>query len=190
MFGYRGAGMVPSGSGGYETGSGRLPTPERNGTMSDESKNHEESGEESRIKVTDRRLFTSDGELRDHGGAGEPEPDVVMETDRPGEEAGFSHTPVEEDPGVDFTTLINAMATPALIHLGEVPHPDGGMSEVNLEQARLQIDFLALLQVKCRGNLSSAEESLLERVLYQLRLLYVSKSGKAGSAQPPAPTEG
>ncbi len=139
------------------------------------------SDDEARIKVTDKRLFTSEGERRDQARPDEPE--------RPGEEAGFSHTPVEEVPDVDFTTLINAMATPALIHLGEVPHPDGGMTAVNLEQARLQIDFLALLQVKCRGNLTAAEGGLLERVLHQLRLLYVSKSGKTGEPTPADSTE-
>ena len=155
------------------------------------------SDDESRIKVTDRRLFTSDGERREAVGQVEPEVEEAPQAtatpepeDRPGEEAGFSHEPVDEDLGVDFTTLINAMATPALIHLGEVPHPDGGMTAVNLEPARMQIDFLALLQVKCRSNLTAAEESLLEQVLYQLRLLYVSKTGKAGDDVQPAPTEG
>jgi len=148
------------------------------------------SDEESRIKVTDKRLFTPEGERRGEETEDEPREVEQQPADRPGEEAGFSHTPIEEETGVDFTTLINAMATPALIHLGEVPHPDGGMTAVNLEQARLQIDFLALLQVKCRGNLAPAEENLLERVLYQLRLLYVSKSGDAGVENQPAPTEG
>ena len=146
------------------------------------------SEDESRIKVTDKRSFTSEGERREF--ENEVESENQEPEGRPGEEAGFSHAPLEEDPGVDFTTLINAMATPALIHLGEVPHPDGGMTAVNLEQARLQIDFLALLQVKCRGNLAAAEENLLEKVLYRLRLLYVSKSGDAGVQNQPAPTEG
>lgn len=137
--------------------------------MSDESRNDKESGAEPRIKITDKRMFTEEGERRETG---------TDPVDRPGEEAGFSHTPVEEDPGVDFTTLINAMATPALIHLGEVPHPSDGKTEINLEQARLQIDFLSLLRVKCRGNLTAAEEDLLGRVLYQLRMLFVSKSAE------------
>lgn len=140
------------------------------------------SDDEGRIKVTDKRSFTPQGERRGN--------ETAVEAERPGEEAGFSHEPVQEAPGVDFTTLINAMATPALIHLGEVPHPDGGMTAVNLEQARLQIDFLALLQVKCRGNLTVAEEKLLEQVLHQLRLLFVSKSGTSGKPGPAGPTEG
>jgi len=73
--------------------------------------------------------------------------------------------------------LINAMTQPALIYLGEIPHPGTGKPVVDLEQARVQIDMLDLLRVKTRGNLSSEEESLLERVLYQLRMLYVSRSG-------------
>jgi hypothetical protein len=36
---------------------------------------------------------------------------------------------------------------------------------------------LDLLRVKCRGNLSQQEESLLEQVLYQLRMLYVARVG-------------
>jgi len=78
---------------------------------------------------------------------------------------------------VDFTMLINAMAHPALILLGEIAHPDTGRPIVELEQARLQIDLLDLLRIKCRGNLTVEEEQLLEKVLYQLRMLYVAKSG-------------
>ena len=42
------------------------------------------------------------------------------------------------------------------------------------------IDMLDLLRVKCRGNLSAEEEGLLERVLYQLRMLYVARTGSQG----------
>ena len=65
-----------------------------------------------------------------------------------------------------------------LIFLGEVAHPGTGQPEVNLDQARLQIDLLDLLHVKCRGNLTHEEEGLLERMLYQLRMLYVSRSSQ------------
>ena len=78
--------------------------------------------------------------------------------------------------GVDFTMLINAMAQPALLFLGEIPHPATGKNHVDLEQARIQIDMLELLRVKCRGNLSSDEDGLLDRMLYQLRMLFVAKT--------------
>ena len=155
----------------------------------------EEEEEESEIKVTDRRLFTVDGNLRKEVPE-EPEEDERPEPPRReppppasgggegapgGEERGFERRPVNEPAGVDFTMLINGMAQPALLFLGEIPHPATGESKVDLEQARIQIDMLELLKVKCRGNLSHDEEGLLDRVLYQLRMLYVSRSGTSGS---------
>ena len=139
------------------------------------------------IKVTDRRHFTSEGERRP-GVDEEPDPGsspVVKRSEaeeprRPAEEAQFEHRPVEEPEGVDFTMLINAMAQPALLYLGEIPHPATGQPTLDLEGARIQIDMLDLLRVKSRGNLTSQEEGLLESVLYQLRMRYVARSQSAG----------
>jgi hypothetical protein len=135
-------------------------------------------------KVTDRRHFTAEGTRRS------PESDEIEEPqgtpqpreERPSREArpGFEHRSLEEPDGVSFTMLINAMAQPALLFLGEIPHPGTGQPTVDPEKARLQIDMLELLRVKSRGNLSRPEETLLEQVLYQLRMLYVSRVGPAG----------
>jgi hypothetical protein len=137
--------------------------------------------EHEELKVTDRRLFTAEGELREDGAA-EEEPESSADTDetpRPesqGDDPGFEHHPVEEPTGVDFTMLINAMAEPALLFLGEIPHPSTGKPAVDLERARIQIDMLDLLRVKSRGNLTPEEEGLLDRMLYQLRMLFVSRA--------------
>lgn len=158
---------------------------------SDPKPKRDEQQEGDELKVTDRRLFTSEGELREGLPEEEErpaEPTRPPSEEPPADETGgtrqreFEHRPVEEPEGVDFTMLINAMAQPALIFLGEVAHPGTGRPEVNLEQARLQIDLLDMLRIKCRGNLTHEEEGLLERMLYQLRMLYVSRS-----SQPPAP---
>ncbi len=98
--------------------------------------------------------------------------------EEPGGEAGFQRRPLDEPEDVDFTMLINAMAQPALIFLGEIVHPATGKPEINIEQARLQIDLLDLLRVKCRGNLTNDEEGLLDGLLYQLRMLCVARSKK------------
>jgi hypothetical protein len=141
------------------------------------------------IKVTDRRHFTSDGERRSEI---EDDPETPAPTpppaqaDRPAEtpretgETRFERRPVDEPEGVDFTMLINAMAQPALLYLGEIPHPATGQPTLDLEGARIQIDMLDLLRVKSRGNLTPQEENLLESVLYQLRMRYVARSGTAG----------
>ncbi len=160
----------------------------------DLEKERNEGGDDTELKVTDRRLFTADGELRDgmEDSPVEDEPAVASEIPRPdpepparqaepdvqtpGAEAGFERRPVNDPEGVDFTMLINAMAQPALIFLGEIAHPGTGKPEINLEQARLQIDLLDLLRVKCRGNLTNDEEGLLDGLLYQLRMLCVARS--------------
>ncbi len=147
------------------------------------AEDHGREGEEkarSTLKVTDRRHFTQSGERRDDVEEApeppRPEPPPARPAASGGRQAGFERRPLDEPEGVDFTMLINAMAQPALLFLGEIPHPGTGKPSVNLEQARLQIDMLDLLRVKCRGNVTAEEESLLERVLYQLRMLYVSRS--------------
>jgi hypothetical protein len=134
------------------------------------------------IKVNDRRLFSSDGSLRGELPEEEPAPEVEVKEEKvieqQGEAGGFERKPLEEPEGVDFTMLLNAMAQPALIFLGEVAHPGTGQAEVNLEQARMQIDLLDMLRIKCRGNLTAEEEGLLDRILYQLRMLFVSRSNQ------------
>jgi hypothetical protein len=140
------------------------------------------------IKVTDRRHFTSDGERRteveDEPEAPTPAPAAAerQPANAPpeGGESGFERRPVDEPEGVDFTMLINAMAQPALLYLGEIPHPATGQPTLDLEGARIQIDMLDLLRVKSRGNLTPQEENLLESVLYQLRMRYVARSGTTG----------
>ena len=138
------------------------------------------------IKVTDRRHFTADGERRSDV-SDESEPVVApaavateAERERPTAPPRFERRPLDEPEGVDFTMLVNAMAQPALLYLGEIPHPATGQPTLDLEGARLQIDMLDLLRVKSRGNLTPQEESLLESVLYQLRMRYVARSGKTG----------
>ncbi len=131
--------------------------------------------EDDGVKVTDRRLFTVEGDLRGELPQEEAEADETVPPQR-GEPSSFERKPLDEPKDVDFTMLINAMAHPALIFLGEIAHPGTGQSEVNLEQAQLQIDLLDMLRIKCRGNLTQEEEGLLDRILYQLRMLYVSRS--------------
>ncbi len=143
--------------------------------------------ESERLKVTDRRHFTASGERR-LDVADEPEDALPISTpDRSfgpaavkPPSAGFERRPLEEPEGVDFTMLVNAMAQPALLFLGEIPHPATGQKTVDPEQARIQIDMLGLLGVKCRGNITAQEEKLLDRVLYQLRMLYVARTSGSG----------
>jgi hypothetical protein len=81
------------------------------------------------------------------------------------------------------------LATAALVYMGAAKLPGTEKVEVNLPLAKLTIDTLDMLKAKTEGNRTADETSLLDDVLYQLRLSYV----KAESAKPadgqPEPTE-
>ncbi|MDF1564218.1 MAG: DUF1844 domain-containing protein [Deltaproteobacteria bacterium] len=79
-----------------------------------------------------------------------------------------------ELPPVDFSTFVLSLASSALVHLGEVVHPETGEPARNLPLARQTIDMLAMLQEKTRGNLSKDEATYLESILYDLRLRCVA----------------
>ncbi len=84
----------------------------------------------------------------------------------------MSDEPRQTLPDIDFATFILSMGSSALVHLGEMPAPDGS-TDRNLPLAKQTIDLLALLQEKTRGNLDEAEDNLLKSLLYDLRIKYV-----------------
>ncbi len=79
-------------------------------------------------------------------------------------------------PPVDFSTFIFSLNTSALVYLGEIPDPVTGTNQTDLSIAKHTIDTIALLQEKTKGNLTKDEEALLEHILYDLRMRYVSKA--------------
>jgi len=85
--------------------------------------------------------------------------------------------PRQSLPDIDFATFVLSMGSSALVHLGEMPGPDGETGK-NLPLAKQTIDLLALLQVKTKGNLDEAEDNLLRSLLYDLRIKYVDAAKK------------
>lgn len=79
----------------------------------------------------------------------------------------------------DFTTFCLSMASAALIHLGDAPSPETGETAPNLALARQTIDTLAMLRDKSRGNLSGDEQKLVDTLLYDLRMRFVSAGGRS-----------
>jgi hypothetical protein len=114
--------------------------------------------------INDRRAFTDGGEPRS-----EEAPRVPAET------AGADE-PATGLPAVDFHTFVLSLGSSALLHLGELEHPDVGASRKDLSLAKHTIDILAMLEQKTKGNLSSAEAKLIESLLYDLRLRFVEAS--------------
>jgi hypothetical protein len=138
-------------------------------------------------------MFTPDGELkpeyRDLEDASETEPPPAAPTPPPAAEARTPELEPEPEPSApggsdtDFVDLVRSLATSAYAALGLLAEP-GAPSAQDLPGARRLIDWLSLLERKTRSNLSFAEQDLLTRALYELRMAYVEASGAA--AAPPS----
>jgi hypothetical protein len=132
-----------------------------------------EDSEQSRgFRVTDRRRFSESGDEKP------PEQEQEQETAAPeppsqDEVLGAPPLAEETDAPVTFSTFILGLSTQALFHLGEIADPTIGRSEQDLPAAKQVIDILGILSEKTRNNLQEAEQSLLDSMLYDLRMRYV-----------------
>ena len=165
------------------------------------------SNEKKEIKVTDKRMFTPDGKLREEyrfldekstsTAAAEPlAAPAPAPPSRP--EPQDWDMPPRESPrhaaGPDAAARVDLPATPPelggpsffdLVAMMAEPVPiylgdaelPDGQDATNLEMARFYIDLLAVLRQKTAGNLSAQEADFLEDLLYRLRVRYVQKTG-------------
>jgi hypothetical protein len=77
-----------------------------------------------------------------------------------------------QDFEITFEKFVASIYMSALMQLG-LAAPQGAKPEVDLLGARQTIDTLALLQDKTKGNLTSAEQNMLQNCLYELRMAYL-----------------
>ena len=78
-------------------------------------------------------------------------------------------------PEPDFNFFITTLALQASIALGQVPNPATNKTEEDNAQAKFLIDTLGMLKDKTKGNLTPEELTLLENVLYELRMQYIAR---------------
>jgi len=102
------------------------------------------------------------------------------------EVASPSSDPAASIPAPTFESLVVSIATQAMGCLGQMADEEGNPI-IDLEMGKHMIDTLAVLEEKTKGNLTSAEASMLENVIHQLHMHYVSISS-AMSGSPPADT--
>lgn len=146
-----------------------------------DSKDPEEENEASQFKIIDRRQFTSEGKIRQESET-EPEPDEAPppQAEDPPPQVQEEKPPetAEQDTqeGMNFSSFLLSLATTGMVHLGEIPEPTTGQKLENLEAASQMIDILGILKEKTEGNLLSEESQLLESLLYELRMKFLSKS--------------
>jgi hypothetical protein len=189
------------------------------------------SEEKPHFKVTDRRLFNSDGTPRDIEREAEAETAPVVSTEAetattqtahasapandarpepsqpPPPAAGTAREPQQPErasmPPADaaasgaaaeeaadptpFANLVMFIASPAAAAMGMTEHPGLAPGELDLPLAKHCIDLLGTIQQKTRGNLGAQEGQILEGLLAELRMQYISLTS---TQRPPARPRG
>lgn len=73
---------------------------------------------------------------------------------------------VDEIHSALFEQLVTGHAQMALMFLGEIPHPETGRAgPPSVENAKVFIDQLEMLESRTRGNLNAAESRVLAQAL-------------------------
>jgi hypothetical protein len=85
-------------------------------------------------------------------------------------------------PPASLEMLLTTLATEALVALGQVPHPATGEAHVHRHQAQYLIDTIDVLRSKTKGNLTSAEQELIDSLLHQLRMVFIATADRPASA--------
>lgn len=97
-----------------------------------------------------------------------------------------------------FIEFVMMQAQNAAFMLGQIPHPQSGKAEVNLDMAQLLIDQLVMIQDKTQGNLNSDESRILAGTISNLQMAFVeaaqpkssvpsSSGGSEATNQPETP---
>jgi len=130
---------------------------------------------EKPFTVSDRRHFTPEGRPRDDA-ADAPAPGTPGAEDPT--EAGRPPTP---GGAADFSQFVLGLAAQAGALLSGEKLPDGIDAAEALEGARSLIAILEMLKDKTAGRLSASEDSVLDELLFQLRMAYVEKTRTGGA---------
>jgi hypothetical protein len=87
-----------------------------------------------------------------------------------------------EDPA-SFASFMMSIASNAASSLGMMEHPVTHKRDVDLELGKHWIDVLGMLERKTRGNLLPQEQQILEGLLADLRMQYVSLTNATPKAR-------
>ena len=123
----------------------------------------DEPKEESKIIVDEDWKSQVEAEKAAACGCGGHGPEAAAETDSAG-----------ALPPPSLTMLAGSLYLQGMISLGMLPPPDSDKPEVDLVHAKYAIDSIAMLQEKTEGNRTEQETSELDRMLHEMRMVYVS----------------
>ncbi len=157
-----------------------------------------ESRDKPDLKVTDKRIFTAEGEIREEfreqirpadPAARPPElskpaepkvqkPQPPSPTQARQQETDRARTLADKatNPGTPFTNFIEPLIAQAYMSLGMLRNPYQPQAKVDAGAARQMIEILTLLQDKTKGNLTPEEHDFLETHVGELKLAYVQRT--------------
>jgi uncharacterized protein DUF1844 len=157
----------------------------------------EKQPQTEQIKVTDKRIFTADGDIReefreqikpaDPAAAPPPREPEEKQADRrapgkpatpppSGERRGRTMADKASNPGTPFTNFVEPLIAQAYMSLGMLANPYQPQAKIDVASARQMIDILALLHEKTLGNLTPDEEDFLNTHLGELKLAFVKRT--------------
>jgi hypothetical protein len=147
------------------------------------------------LKVTDKRIFTPDGEIREEfrdeirpstpavpstpekqeaKPHAQPEQARPAETKPPGDDK--RRTLGDRAPGTPFANYIQLLVMQSYMFLGMLRDPRQPQPMYDPAAARETIDIIALLKEKTAGNLTAEEEEFLDTHLGELKLAFVQRT--------------
>jgi len=153
----------------------------------------------SEIKVTDKRIFTAEGEIREEfrqdikagdSFAAKPEeappapkeaPAERRQTPNPvppasGERRNKSIADKAQNPGTPFADFVEPLIAQAYVSLGMLRDPYGQKPKVDAAAARQMIEMVTMLKDKTAGNLTPDEDDFLSTHLGELKLAFVQRT--------------
>jgi hypothetical protein len=149
----------------------------------------EEEQSEKGFTVSDKRMFTKEGQRKTSAEPGDTPPASTppprreaprREESRRPRETSAGEAPPHDLPPADFSTYVSMLAHSVMICLGQIPDPMSQQRHRDLPQARHTIDILLMLREKTQGNLTAEEAQLMQELLPQLQMAYVATSRQGG----------
>lgn len=155
---------------------------------------------QEQIKVTDKRIFTPDGQIREEfrndikpvepnfakpaeqpsGEAAKPQHSQEQRTSDqappPGGERRRTIADKAQNPETPFTQFIEPLIAQAYMSLGMLKNPYSPKPTVDPGAARQMIEILTMLKEKTTGNLTPDEEDFLSTHLGELKLAFVQRT--------------
>jgi hypothetical protein len=156
------------------------------------------------IKVTDKRIFTAEGEIREEfredikpgdpfaakpaektaekpAAPADARPAERRQTANPepppsGERRNKSIADKAQNPGTPFADFVEPLIAQAYVSLGMLRDPYGQKPKIDAGAARQMIEILTMLKDKTAGNLTPDEDDFLSTHLGELKLAFVQRT--------------